>query len=152
MFAVRSGRLATAAAGCALLAGCVLEGGPLDPTGRPFVEGRWDIEARPVFSSCQGARDEPFAARMIQNGDLIQLVVDVVGFGPVRYDGRVRRDGGFFLDQSTVFPREGIRDDSSVEGRFRDGGRSLRATEVEVVTVLSTGRSCRVEWRWFGRR
>lgn len=152
MLTVGSSRLAAATAGCILLAGCVLEGGPLDPDRRVFVEGRWRIEARPVFSSCEGVRDEPFDARIVQNRDLIQLVVDVIGFGPVRYDGRVRRDGEFFLDQSTVFPRQGIRDDSSIQGRFRNDGRTLRATEIEIVTDLSTGRSCRVEWRWFGRR
>lgn len=130
----------------------VLDDGPFGVGDRPFVEGRWDIRARVDSSSCGFVRDEPFTARIFQNRDLLQLVVRVDGFGDVRYDGRLERDGDFFLGQDTVFPELALRDESSVDGRFSGGGRRLVATEVERLRDLRTGERCSIVWRWSGDR
>lgn len=134
-------------------AGCVVfESGPLEPDRYPPVEGRWDVIASPISSSCGFVSDEPFTASVVRNRDLLQLVVEVSGFGEVRYDGRVEVNGRFVAGQSTVYPAEALRDDSTVEGTFDRGGRDLRATETEFVTDLWTGRTCSVVWRWQGER
>lgn len=137
---------------CTLLGACVYDNGPFDPGDRPFVEGRWRIDARVVSSGCGFVGDESFTVRAIQSRDLLQLVVDIVGFGDIRYDGRIERDGDFTVSQRTVFPDERIRDESTVDGRFDRAGRTLQARETEWITDLSTGRSCVIEWRWFGDR
>lgn len=136
----------------ALAAGC--DSGPLGPDedGRPFVEGRWDIDAIVTATSCGFVSDEFFAARIFQNGGFLEFVVDVSGAGDLRYDGRIDRDGDFFVRQTTFFPDLDIRDSSTVEGRFSFSGRTLVATETEDVTDLRNGRTCRVVWRWRGDR
>lgn len=135
------------------LAGCegVLEG-PFGVGDRPFVEGRWSIDAFVRSSSCGPVRDEPFGARIFQNRDILQLVVEVDDFGDVRYDGRLDRDGDFRVRQTTVFPDAGLRDESTVEGRFSFSGNRLSGTEVERVEDLRTGERCSIVWRWEGRR
>ncbi len=147
-------RATTCAAILAGLAGCevVLDDGPFGIGDRPFVEGRWDIDARVDSSSCGFVRDESFTARIFQNRDLLQLVVRVEDFGDVRYDGRLERDGDFFVEQFTVFPELALRDESTVDGRFSSGGRRLVATEIERLRDLRTGESCSIAWRWVGDR
>ena len=138
-----------------LAAGCtVLDTGPVGPddSGRPFVEGRWDIDAFVTSSTCGLVGDELFSARVFQNRELIQFIVDVEGFGELRYEGFLERDGDFFVRQTTFFPEQDIRDSSEVDGRFSFSGRSLVATEVEEITNLRTGRRCQVVWRWRGDR
>lgn len=145
-------RAATLAAGLGA-AGCVVyDSGPTAAGGYPYVEGRWTVDAWVISSTCGFVSDERFSAYAIQNRDLIQLSIDVSGFGEVRYDGRVDRNGDFFVRQTTVFPRSAIRDESEVDGRFGPTGRSLSATEVEWITDLVTGDSCRVTWEWEGDR
>lgn len=135
-----------------LVDGCVYDSGPLGVDDRPFVEGRWRIDARVVSSGCGFVGDESFGLRIIQNRDILQLVLDVSGFGEIRYDGRIERDGDFRVSQRTVFPDERLRDESTVDGRFSLSGRSLSARETERVVDLVTGRSCRIDWRWDGIR
>ncbi len=145
---------ATACAALAGLLGCevALDDGPFGVADRPFVEGRWDIEARVDSSSCGFVRDEPFVARVFQNRDLLQFVVRVDDFGDIRYDGRLERDGDFFIEHVTVFPDLALRDASTVDGRFRSGGRRLLATEVERLEDLRTGERCSIVWHWVGDR
>ncbi len=146
-------RLTGLALAAALGAGCVVyDSGPTDPHGYPRVEGRWSIDAWVQHSTCGSVRDERFSVWAVQNGDLIQFVIDVAGFGEVRFDGLLDRDGDFFVRQSTVYPHTAIRDESEVEGRFGSTGRSLFATEIEWITDLVTGESCRITWRWDGDR
>lgn len=130
----------------------VLDDGPLGIGDRPFVEGRWDIQARIDSSTCGFVRNESFSARILQNRDLLQLVVRVEDFGDVRYDGRLERDGDFFMEQVTVYPDLALRDESAVDGRFSSGGRRLVATEVERLRDLRTGERCSIVWRWTGDR
>jgi hypothetical protein len=130
----------------------VLDDGLVGIGERPFVEGRWDIEARVESSSCGVVGDEPFSARVLQNGELLQFVVRVENFGDVRYDGRLERDGDFFVEQETVFPELALRDASTVDGRFSSAGRRLAATEIERVQDLRTGERCSIVWRWAGDR
>ena len=139
----------------ALAAGCVYDSGPLGPDGlddRPFVEGRWDIDALVASTSCGFVGDEFFSARIFQNDGSLEFFVDVTGTGDLRYDGHLERDGDFFVRQTTFFPDLDIRDESRVEGRFSFSGRTLIATEIEDVTDLRTGRTCTVVWRWRGDR
>lgn len=103
-------------------------------------------------SSCGPVRDEPFGARVFQNRDILQLVVEIEDFGDVRYDGRLDRDGDFRVRQLTVFPEAGLRDESIVEGRFSASGSRLSGTEDERIEDLRTGERCRIVWRWEGRR
>lgn len=134
-----------------LAAGCVVyDSGPVEPGGFPRVEGRWSVDAFALQSTCSRVSDERFTVRAYQNRDILQLVVDVAGSGQIRYDGRIDRDGRFFVRQNTVLPHDGIRDDSDVEGHF--DYRSLTATEIERVTDLVTGRWCEIVWRWRGTR
>ncbi len=135
------------------LAGCegVLEG-PFGVGDRPFVEGRWSIDALVASSSCGPVRDEPFGARVFQNRDILQVVVEVDDFGDVRYDGRLDRDGDFRVRQVTIFADAGLRDESTVEGRFSASGNRLSGTEDERIEDLRTGEQCRIVWRWEGRR
>jgi hypothetical protein len=146
-------RAALLLASLAPLAACegVLEG-PFGVGDRPFVEGRWSIDALVASSSCGPVRDEPFGARLFQNRDILQLVVEVDDFGDVRYDGRLDRDGDFRVRQVTIFPDAGLRDESTVEGRFSASGNRLSATEDERIEDLRTGERCRIVWRWEGRR
>ena len=138
----------------AVLPGCevALGDGPFGVGDRLFVEGRWDIEARVDSSTCGFVRDEPFVARVFQNRDLLQFVVGIEDFGDVRYDGRLERDGDFLIEQVTVFPDLALRDASTVDGRFRSGGRRLIATEIERLQDLRTGDRCSIVWRWDGER
>lgn len=143
----------TALLSAAALAGCVVvDTGPVGADPFPRVEGRWSVHARVLSSGCGFVVDEPFSLRVIQNRDILQLVVRVAGFGEVRWDGRLERDGDFLVRHRTVFPDRAIRDESSVEGRFDVGGRRLAATEVEWITDLVTGDVCRIVWRWRGNR
>ncbi len=147
--------LATAMALAVLSAGCVYDSGPLGPDdrdGRPFVEGRWDVDAIVLSTSCGFVRDEFFAARVFQNAAFLEFFVDVAGSGDLRYDGRLDRDGDFFVRQTTFFPDLDVRDSSTVDGRFSYSGRTLLATEIEDITDLRTGRTCTVTWRWRGDR
>jgi hypothetical protein len=139
--------------GLTSLAGC--EGVLEDPFGigdRPFVEGRWSIDAFVASSSCGPVRDEPFGARLFQDRDVLQLVVEVDDFGDIRYDGRLDRDGDFRVRQVTVYADAGLRDESTVEGRFSASGNRLSGTEVERIEDLRTGERCSIVWRWEGRR
>jgi hypothetical protein len=146
-------RTALVAFGLASLAACegVLEG-PFGVDDRPFVEGRWSIDASVASSTCGPVRDEPFGARVFQNRDILQLVVEVDDFGDVRYDGRLDRDGDFRVRQVTIYADAGLRDESTVEGRFSAGGSRLLGTEVERIEDLRTGEQCSIVWRWEGRR
>ena len=137
-----------------LLSSCVVfDNGPTDPFGNePFVEGFWDIDANVQSSTCSFVDDEQFNARIFQNRDIIQIVVDIAGFGDIRYDGRLDDDGDFFVSHTTVFPEFGTRDDATVDGTFDFNGRTLVATEQETLTELLTGRRCTIVWRWFGSR
>lgn len=132
--------------------GVVLDDGPFGVGDRPLVEGRWEIVARIDSSTCGFVRDESFSARIFQNRDLLQLVVRVEDFGDVRYDGRLERDGDFFMEQVTVYPDLALRDESEVDGRFSSGGRRLVATEIELLRDLRTGERCSIVWRWVGDR
>lgn len=137
----------------ALATACVVyDSGPVGPDERQIVEGRWRIEAYVSSSTCGYVADEPFGAYISQNRELLQIVLDVSGFGDVRYDGRLEPGGAFFVSQRTVYPDAAIRDESTVDGRFSTSGRTLTATETEYVTDLDTGRSCSVVWRWRGDR
>lgn len=138
----------------ALLPACVIVDttGPGEAGGFPSVAGSWQVGARVQSTSCGRVDDEDFRARIVQNGDIVQLVVDLAGFGSVRYDGFLGRDGGFSASHTTVFPDRAVRDESFVRGTFRSGGRSLTATETEDLTDLVTGRRCTIVWRWSGSR
>jgi hypothetical protein len=146
-------RTALVAFGLVSLTGCegVLEG-PFGVGDRPFVEGRWSIDASVASSSCGPVRDEPFGARVFQNRDILQLVVEVDDFGDVRYDGRLDRDGDFRVRQVTIYADAGLRDESTVEGRFSTSGNRLTGTEVERIEDLRTSERCSIVWRWEGRR
>lgn len=137
----------------AFVPACVFDNGPTDLfDDRPFVQGYWDVDAFVQSTSCDFVGDERFVARVVQNRDILQIVIDVSGFGDVRYDGFLDRDGDFSASHTTIFPEDGLRDDSVVEGEFRFDGRSLFATEEEVVTDLLTGRRCGIVWSWRGSR
>lgn len=127
--------------------------GPDDADGRfPRVEGVWDIDAFARTSTCGFVEDEPFVARLFQNRDILQIVVQVAGFGELRYDGRIDRDGDFSVGHSTIFPEQAIRDQAEVDGEFSFSGRTLVATETEVISDLLTGRRCTIVWEWRGDR
>lgn len=137
----------------ALLPACAIDYGPTDPFGRePFVEGFWRIDAVVQASSCRFVGDEDFEARILQNRDILQIVVQVQGFGEVRYDGFLDEDGDFLASHTTVYPHLGTRDDATLDGTFDRDGRSLYATEEQILTDLITGDRCSVVWRWYGRR
>jgi hypothetical protein len=144
----------TAAALATILSACVYDPtGPWEADGRfPRVEGLWQIDAFVQTSTCGFVDDEPFVARIFQNRDIVQIAVDISGFGEIRYDGRLDEDGDFFVTHRTVFPDEAIRDEASVDGEFGFSGRTLSARETEVVTDLLTGRRCTIVWRWRGDR
>ena len=89
---------------------------------------------------------------VVQNGEILQFVVHVQGFGPVRYDGWLSRNGRFQVGQTTVYAARGLEDRSIVDGSFGASGRSLTGTEIETITDLRTGSSCRIQWRWTGSR
>lgn len=145
--------LALLLAAAPAVAGCVIyDSGPVDSGGFPRVEGRWTVDAAVLSSTCGFVDDERFTLRAFQNRDLLQLVVDIAGFGEVRWDGRIDEDGDFFVQHRTVFPSRAIQDDSDVEGRFGFAGRSMSATEFERITDLQTGRVCEITWRWMGDR
>lgn len=150
---VRAARGAAALLALLLSSCVVLDNGPTDPFGNePFVEGFWDIDADVQSTSCSFVDDEHFDARIFQNRDIIQIVVGVAGFGDIRYDGRLDDDGDFFVSHTTVFPELGTRDQASVDGTFDFDGRTLVATEQEILTDLVTGQQCTIVWRWFGSR
>lgn len=136
----------------AFAAACVVVEGPTDPFGTPRVHGSWSVTAAPFSSTCGSTGHEPFGMSVVQNGDILQFVVEIQGFGPVRYDGWLDRDGGFRVGQTTVYASRGLEDRSTVDGRFSAGGRSLSGTEIETITDLRTGSSCRIQWRWTGSR
>lgn len=134
------------------LTGCVIyDSGPTGPDRFPRVEGRWRILATAISSTCGLVSDEPFDARVVQNADLLQMSVDVVGFGEIRYDGWIDERGGFQVRQSTIYPRDAVRDESDVDGRFSRFGSTLSAREEEWITDLRTGRECSIVWNWSGR-
>jgi hypothetical protein len=143
-----------AAAFVGTLSACVYDSnGPLDPFDRfPRVEGLWQIDAFVQNSTCGFVDDEPFVARIFQNRDILQISVDISGFGEIRYDGRLDEDGDFVVTHRTVFPDEAIRDEALVEGEFSFSGRTLSARETEVVTDLLTGQRCTIVWSWRGDR
>ena len=143
---------APAGALAALLSACEYVDWPTDPFDDHRVSGPWRVTARAVSSSCGFADDEPFEMRVVQNGDILQFVVQIQGFGPVRYDGWLDRDGDFEVGHVTVFASRGLEDHATVDGRFGSGGRTLSGTEIETITDLRTGERCRIHWRWSGRR
>ena len=134
-----------------MMAACVVEG-PIGPSGALRVHGSWSVTAAPFSSTCGSTGQEPFGMSVVQNGDILQFVVEIQGFGPVRYDGWIDRDGDFRVDQRTVYAARALEDFSTVDGRFGSGGRTLSGTEVETITDLRTGISCRIQWRWTGSR
>ena len=143
--------LVSASALASLLSACDLEW-PTDPFDDHRVSGQWRVTADAVSSTCGFADDEPFEMRVIQNGDILQFVVEIQGFGPVRYDGWLDRGGDFEVGHSTVFASRGLEDQATVDGRFGSGGRTLSGREIETITDLRTGERCRIHWRWSGRR
>jgi hypothetical protein len=129
----------------------VLEG-PVDPSSGPRVGGSWSVSATPFSSTCGSTGHEPFGMSVVQNGEILQFVVPVQGFGPVRYDGWLDRNGTFRVGQTTVYASRGLEDRSTVDGSFGASGRTLSGTEIETITDLRTGASCRIHWRWTGSR
>ena len=144
--------LVSAGALAALLSACDVLDWPTDPFDDHRVSGPWRVTASAVSSTCGFADDEPFEMRIIQNGDILQFVVQIQGFGPVRYDGWLDRSGDFEVGHSTVFASRGLEDSATVDGRFGSGGRTLSGREIETITDLRTGERCRIHWRWSGRR
>jgi hypothetical protein len=138
-------------AGAMLLSACDV-GWPTDPFDGERVSGRWRVTASAISTTCGFADDEPFEMRVIRNGDILQFVVEIQGFGPVRYDGWVDRDGDFEVAHTTVLASRGLEDRATVDGRFGSGGRTLSGTEIETIIDLLTGERCRIHWRWSGRR
>ena len=100
----------------------------------------------------EGSHPDALLGTDFQNRDILQLVVEVDDFGDVRYDGRLDRDGDFRVRQATIFPDAGLRDESTVEGRFSSSGERLTGIEDERIEDLRTGDRCRIVWRWQGRR
>jgi hypothetical protein len=131
---------------------CVVLEGPVGPSGAPRVGGSWSVSATPFSSTCGSTGHEPFGMSVVQNGEILQFVVPVQGFGPVRYDGWLDRNGTFQVGQTTVYASRGLEDRSIVDGSFGSSGRTLSATEIETITDLRTGASCRIQWRWTGSR
>ena len=142
---------ALVSAGVLLLSACDV-GWPTDPFDSHRVSGPWRVTASAISSTCGFADDEPFEMRVIQNGEILQFVVEIQGFGPVRYDGWLNRSGDFEVGHSTVFASRGLEDSAIVDGRFGSGGRTLSGREIETITDLRTGERCRIHWRWSGRR
>jgi hypothetical protein len=138
-------------AGAMLLSACDV-GWPTDPFDGQRVSGRWRVTASAISTTCGFADDEPFEMRVVQNGDILQFVVQVQGFGPIRYDGWLDRSGDFEVGHNTVFASRGLEDSATVDGRFGSGGRTLSGREIETITDLRTGDRCRIHWRWSGRR
>jgi hypothetical protein len=136
----------------ALLSACEYVDWPTDPFDDHRVSGPWRITASAISSTCGFTQDEPFEMRVIQNGDILQFVVQVQGFGPIRYDGWLDRSGEFEVGHNTVFASRGLEDSATVDGRFGSGGRTLSGREIETITDLRTGDRCRIHWRWSGRR
>ncbi|HJR54078.1 MAG TPA: hypothetical protein VJ982_10240 [Gemmatimonadota bacterium] len=136
----------------ALLSACDVLVGPTDPFGRQRVSGSWRITARATSSTCGSIGNEPFEMSVVQNGEILQFVVHLQGFGPVRYDGWVDRDGDFEVGHRTVLASRGIEDRATVDGRFGSRGQTLSGTEIETITDLRTGDRCRIHWAWSGRR
>jgi hypothetical protein len=130
----------------------VVVDGPTEPSGAPRVGGTWSVTASPFSSTCGAMGHEPFGMSVVQNGEILQFVVQIQGFGPVRYDGWLDRGGGFQVGQVTVYASRGLEDRSTVDGRFGAGGRTLSGTEIETITDLRTGATCRIQWRWTGSR
>ncbi len=138
-------------AGALLLSACDV-GWPTDPFDGQRVSGPWRVTARAISSTCGSIDNEPFEMRVIQNGDILQFVVQIQGFGPVRYDGWLDPSGDFAVGHRTVFASRGLEDHATVDGRFGSGGRTLSGTEIETIIDLLTGDRCRIHWRWSGRR
>jgi hypothetical protein len=144
----RVGLLALAA----LVSACVVVEGPTEPSGRPRVGGSWSVHASAISSTCGSEGHEPFGMSVVQNGEIVQFVVQIQGFGPIRYDGWLTRSGEFQVGHTTVFATRGLEDRSIVDGRFGSSGRTLTATEIETITDLRDGSTCRIRWRWTGSR
>jgi hypothetical protein len=136
----------------ALVSACVVVEGPTEPSGRLRVGGSWSVTASSFSSTCGSAGHEPFGMSVVQNGEILQFVVQIQGFGPVRYDGWLDRDGEFRVGHTTVFASRGLEDRSTVDGRFGTSGRTLTGTEIETITDLRDGSTCRIQWRWTGSR
>jgi hypothetical protein len=144
----RVGPLALAA----LVSACVVVEGPTEPSGRPRVGGSWSVHASAISSTCGAEGHEPFGMSVVQNGEIVQFVVQIQGFGPIRYDGWLTRSGEFQVGHTTVFASRGLEDHAIVDGRFGSSGRTLTATEIETITDLRNGSTCRIRWRWTGSR
>ena len=144
--------LARGGALVALVSACDVLVGPTDPFGRQRVSGTWDVTARATSSTCGSFGTEPFEMSVVQNGEILQFVVQIQGFGPIRYDGWLDRGGDFEVGHRTVLASQGIEDRATVDGRFGSTGRTLSGTEIETITDLRTGERCRIQWRWSGRR
>ena len=144
--------LASAGALASLLSACDVVNWPTDPFDRDRVSGPWRVTARAISSSCGSIGNEPFEMTVIQNGEILQFVVPIQGFGSVRYDGWLDRSGDFEVGHRTVLASRGLEDRATVDGRFGSGGRTLSGTEIETITDLRTGERCRIHWRWSGRR
>lgn len=136
----------------ALVSACVIVEGPTEPSGRPRVGGSWSVSASAFSSTCGAAGHEPFGMSVVQNGEILQFVIEIQGFGPVRYDGWLTRSGEFQVGHTTVFASRGLENRSTVDGRFGAYGRTLSGTEIETITDLRTGATCRIQWRWTGSR
>ena len=136
----------------ALVSACVVVEGPIEPSGTPWVSGSWSVTASALSSTCGPAGHEPFGMSVVQNGEILQFVIQIQGFGPVRYDGWLSRSGEFQVDHTTVFASRGLEDRSTVDGWFGSSGQTLSGTEIETITDLHDGSTCRIQWRWTGRR
>jgi hypothetical protein len=144
--------LVSTCAMASLVSACEVLEGPIGPAGRPRVGGSWSVTARPLSSTCGPEGSEPFGMSVVQNGEILQFVVHIQGFGPVRYDGWLTRSGEFEVGHTTVFASRGLEDRSIVDGRFGSSGRTLTGTEIETITDLRDGSTCRIHWRWTGSR
>lgn len=139
------------AALASLLSACEFDW-PTDPFDRDRVSGPWRVTARAISSTCGSIDSEPFEMTVIQNREILQFVVQIHGFGPVRYDGWLDRSGDFEVSHRTVLASRGLEDRATVDGRFGSGGRTLSGTEIETIIDLLTGERCRIHWSWAGRR
>ena len=110
--------LASAGALASLLSACDVVNWPTDPLDRDRVSGPWRVTARAISSSCGSIGNEPFEMTVIQNGEILQFVVPIQGFGSVRYDGWLDRSGDFEVGHRTVLASRGLEDRATVDGRF----------------------------------
>ena len=129
-------------------------GGPMAPEF-PQVAGTWQITANPQpGTTCTGLTGDTFEGIITQSGSEILLRTELEEVsGEFVYDGSVRANGGFTLQQSHVITfgdgSQGTTT-STVNGTFT--GNSLSGTESETLGVVGSNVSCLIIWRWIGNR